>query len=167
MKCLVAFAFLLASAHCHGAEEGFSGTWQTTFGTMELKQEGDRVTGSYSMSGLSSPLQGRVSKGRFEFTYREGATTGEGWFQLAADGETFAGKWRSTESQQWLAWKGKRTERETGFAGLWSSSYGRLRLVREGDGVEGIYAGEGGSTIKGKIKDGRFEFRYQEPSARG
>ena len=86
---------------------------------------------------------------------------------MGVGGGTFAGKWRSTGSQDWLEWKGKRTERETGFAGLWSSSYGRLRLVREGDGIEGIYSGEGGSTIKGKIKDGRFEFRYQEPSARG
>ena len=167
MKRLVAFALLLVSTHCPAAEGGFNGTWQTTSGPMELKQQGDQVTGSYSMNGLSCPLQGRLSKGRFEFTYREGSRTGEGWFQLAPNGETFAGKWRSTESQQWLAWKGKRTESETGFEGLWSSSYGRLRLAREGDGIEGIYSGEGGSTIKGQVKDGRFEFRYQEPSARG
>ena len=167
MKCLVAFVLLLVSTQCPGAEGSFNGTWQTTFGPMQLKQEGDRVTGSYSMLGSSCPIQGRASKGRFEFTYREGATTGEGWFQLAADGETFAGKWRETGNPLWLDWVGKRLEAKSGFAGLWSSSYGRLRLVREGDGIEGIYAGEGGSTIKGKVKDGRFEFRYQEPSARG
>ncbi len=167
MKRLAAFALLLVSTHCPGAEGSFDGMWQATFGPMELKQTGDRVTGSYSMLGVSCPLQGRVSKGRLEFTYREGTTTGEGWFQLAADGETFAGKWRETGSSLWLDWAGKRIEGASGFPGLWSSSFGRLKLVREGDGIEGVYAGEGGSTIKGKIKDGRFEFRYQEPSARG
>jgi len=167
MKRLAAFALLLVSTHCPGAEGSFDGMWQATFGPMELKQTGGRVTGSYSMLGVSCPLQGRVSKGRLEFTYREGTTTGEGWFQLAADGETFAGKWRETGSSLWLDWAGKRIEGASGFPGLWSSSFGRLKLVREGDGIEGVYAGEGGSTIKGKIKDGRFEFRYQEPSARG
>ena len=167
MKRLVALASLLVSTHCSGAEDGFEGMWETTFGPMELKQKGDRITGSYSMRGASCPLQGQVSKGRFEFTYREGDTTGEGWFQLGTGGGTFAGKWRPTGSEDWQEWKGKRKERETGFEGLWSSSYGRLRLVREGDSIEGVYSGEGGSTIKGKVKGGRFEFRYQEPSARG
>ena len=167
MKRLVALASLLVSTHCSAADGGFEGLWETTFGPMELRQKGDQVTGSYSMRGASCPLQGRVSKGRFEFTYREGDTTGEGWFQLGAGGGTFAGKWRPTGSEDWQEWRGKRKERETGFGGLWSSSYGRLRLVREGDGIEGIYSGEGGSTIKGQVKDGRFEFRYQEPSARG
>ena len=167
MKRLPGLALLLISSYCSGAEGGFAGEWETTFGSMVLNQKGDRVTGSYSMRGASCPLQGRVSKGRFEFTYREGTTTGEGWFQLAAGGETFAGKWRPTGSESWQEWKGKRKEKETGFEGLWSSSYGRLRLVREAEGIEGVYAGEGGSTIKGKVKDGRFEFRYQEPSARG
>ena len=167
MKRLVALASLLVSTHCSGAEGGFEGLWETTFGPMELKQKGDRITGSYSMRGAPCPLQGQVSKGRFEFTYREGDTTGEGWFQLGTGGGAFAGKWRPTGSEDWQEWKGKRKERETGFEGLWSSSYGRLRLVREGDAIGGIYAGEGGSTIKGKVKAGRFEFRYQEPSARG
>ena len=167
MKCLFAFGLLLVSAPSLCAEDSFNGTWQTTFGPMQLKQQGDRVTGSYYMLGISCPLQGRVSKGRFEFTYREGSTAGEGWFQLAADGETFAGKWRETGSPLWLEWKGIRTERESGFTGLWTSSFGRLRLVREGDVIQGIYTGEGGSTIRGKVKDGRFEFRYQEASAKG
>ena len=167
MKRLVALASLLVSTHCSGAEGGFEGMWETTFGPMELKRKGDRITGSYSMRGASCPIQGQVSKGRFEFTYREGDTTGEGWFQLGTGGGTFAGKWRPTGSEDWQEWKGKRKERETGFEGLWSSSYGRLRLVREGDAIEGIYSGEGDSTIKGKVKGGRFEFRYQEPSARG
>lgn len=167
MKRLVALASLLVSTHCSGAEGGFEGLWETTFGPMELKQKGDRIAGSYSMRGASCPIQGRVSKGRFEFTYREGDTTGEGWFQLGTGGGTFAGKWRPTGSEDWQEWKGKRKERETGFEGLWSSSYGRLRLVREGDSIEGVYSGEEGSTIKGKVKGGRFEFRYQEPSARG
>ncbi|MFP6620433.1 MAG: hypothetical protein VB877_13890 [Pirellulaceae bacterium] len=108
-----------------------------------------------------------MKDGKLEFTYREGTANGEGWFQLASNGKTFQGKWREMGSIIWLQWKGVRSEKETGFAGLWESSFGRLRLVRKGDAIEGIYSGLGGSTITGKVKDGRFEFRYQEPEVKG
>ena len=40
---------LLVSTPCLAAEPTFSGNWVTSFGPMQLRQEGDRVTGSYSM----------------------------------------------------------------------------------------------------------------------
>jgi hypothetical protein len=167
MRSTVFVLVLLISTPCLAAEPTFTGSWLTSFGPMQLKQQGDRVTGSYSMGGVACPLQGKVSKGRYEFTYREGTTTGEGWFQLAKDGKTFLGKWRAKGSTPWLEWNGIRSARETGFAGLWTSTFGRLRLLRKGDAIEGIYTGLGESTITGKVKDGRFEFRYQEPTAKG
>lgn len=167
IRSLVFSLVLLVSIPCLAAEPSFTGSWVTTFGPMQLKQEGDRVTGSYSMQGEQCPVSGKVKDGKLEFTYQEGTTKGEGWFQLAADGQSFAGKWRETGSIPWLNWKGTRSKTETGFVGLWESDFGRLRLIRNGDAIEGIYTGLGKSTITGKVKDGRFEFRYQEPTDKG
>jgi len=167
MRSLVFVLVLWISTPCLAAEPTFTGSWVTTFGPMQLKQEGGQVVGSYSMQGVQCPVSGTVKDGRLAFTYREGATKGEGWFQLAADGQSFAGKWRETGSISWLSWKGIRSQTETGFVGLWESDFGRMRLVRNGDAIEGIYTGLGKSTITGKLKDGRFEFRYQEPTDKG
>lgn len=167
LRSLLLILMLLISTPCLAAEPTFSGTWLTSFGPMQLKQQGDRVTGSYLMQGVQCPLSGKVTKGKLEFTYRERTTSGEGWFQLAADGQSFTGRWRETGRTSWLAWNGIRQKVETGFAGLWESNFARFRFVRNGEAVEGIYTGLGKSTITGKVKDGRFEFRYKEPNDKG
>jgi hypothetical protein len=167
MRSIAFFLLLVVSTTCQAAESTFTGSWVTSFGPMQLKQEGDRVTGSYSMQGVKCPLSGMIKEGKLEFTYREGTTNGEGWFQLASNGKTFQGKWREVGTTSWSQWKGVRSVAETGFDGLWDSSFGRLRLVRKGDAIEGIYSGLGAATISGKVKNGRFEFRYEEPADKG
>ena len=167
MRSMVFVLLLLISTPCLAAEPTFTGSWVTSFGPMQLKQQGDRVTGSYSMQGVKCPLSGMIKEGKLEFTYREGTANGEGWFQLASNGKTFEGRWREVGTILWLQWKGVRSVAETGFGGLWDSSFGRLRLIPNGDSIEGIYTGLGEATITGKVKDGRFEFRYQEPADKG
>ena len=133
---------LLVSMPCLASESSFTGSWLTTFGPMQLKQEGDQVTGSYSMQGVQCPVSGKVKEGKLEFTYQEGTTKGEGWFQLAGDGQSFAGKWRETGSIPWLNWKGTRSKTETGFVGLWESeeaiAAARPRMLAHLDDVRGF-----------------------------
>src|SRR5580765_3333814 len=54
-----------------------------------------------------------------------------------------------------------------GFAGLWNTSFGRMRLVQDGNKVTGIYNYAGGSTIEGTVDGNKFTFRYKEPAAQG
>src|SRR5688572_18257800 len=139
----------------------FSGRWFTTYGTMELSQDGARVTGSYDYQGQRSSIEGEIRDGRFHFTYREPAVTGEGWFELASHGK-FTGQWRPQDGASWASWTGRR-----GFEGIWESSYGLLRLVQEKERVFGFYEGSGPCTLEGTLDGQRLTFRYREQRVEG
>ena len=140
----------------------FSGRWFTTYGTMELAQDGDRVSGFYEFRAQRCTIEGAVRAGRLQFSYQEPGVAGEGWFELASYGK-FTGQWRPQGTQTWSSWIGRRA-----FEGIWNSSFGLLRLVHETRSrVYGYYEGSGPATIDGRLENGRLTFRYQEPRARG
>jgi len=56
---------------------------------------------------------------------------------------------------------------ERGWAGLWDSSFGRLRLIAEGSSVLGYYECGGPASLEGEGASGQLEFRYREPDAEG
>ncbi|MBI4612594.1 MAG: hypothetical protein HY720_03195 [Planctomycetes bacterium] len=56
---------------------------------------------------------------------------------------------------------------EPSFDGLWETSFGRMRLVVDGDRAAGRYQLSGGSTLEGTVEGRRFAFRYVEPAVRG
>jgi hypothetical protein len=142
----------------------FTGKWASTFGPMELTQSGSAVRGFYMIGpGAKARIQGQARGGRLEFTYQEPNTSGEGWFELSADGSSFSGRWRQDGTEPWGTWVGGRV----GFGGLWESSFGLLRLVEEGDHVRGFYEGAGSSSIDGRLDSDRLEFTYREPKAAG
>lgn len=60
-----------------------------------------------------------------------------------------------------------KTAKDATFVGIWDTTYGRLRLDRAGDGLEGTYSYSSGSTITGKVEKGKFTFHYREPEAAG
>ncbi|MBN1944384.1 MAG: hypothetical protein JW797_01855 [Bradymonadales bacterium] len=150
----------------------FSGRWSTTYGVLELTQQGDSARGTYSYGGGSS-IEGRVNGNRLQFRYREPIATGEGWFEMATDGQSFAGQWREDGASSWYAWTGTRftppipTDAATGMSGLFDTTYGRLRLFRSGEEVVGSYSFQGGSSIEGRMEGNRLVFRYTEPTAAG
>jgi hypothetical protein len=139
----------------------FSGRWFTTYGPMELSQDGNEVHGYYEFRSDRCTIRGAIRDGRFHFAYQEPTVAGEGWFELVAHGK-FAGEWRPKGTEKWSSWIGRR-----GFDGIWESSFGLLRLVQEPDRVVGFYEGPGPSTLEGRLKDGRLSFTYREPRARG
>ena len=86
----------------------FSGTWETTYGTLVLFQEGMDVTGYYTLGGYST-VEGSVDAGgRLVFTYQEPSASGEGWFALSDDGNAIQGRWRPDGGGTWYDWEGYR-----------------------------------------------------------
>jgi len=136
----------------------FAGPWFSTFGPMELTQEGNAVHGVY---GRGNTLQGVLDGDKLRFRYAEPGQTGEGWFTLLRQGK-FAGEYLADGAEHQRTWEGQR-----GFDGVWDSSFGRLRILHEEERVFGFYEGLGPATIDGRMDNGRFVFTYQEPKARG
>ena len=111
---LVLAIFLLASGMIALAEGvNFTGVWDTNFGTMTLKQNGNSVTGAYTHD--DGRIEGKVSGDRLDFRWFEEPTysppndAGGGYFIIAADGKSFKGKWRYGFSGPWRdgEWKGE------------------------------------------------------------
>lgn len=161
--------FLTATTPIH-AQSGFTGTWSTTFGSMTLTQKENRIAGFYLFQGIRCTLEGTVEKNRFTFTYKEPTAQGIGWFQLSKDGKTFAGKWKPNGTTEWGTWTGARKSADPPkirFAGLWKTTYGKMRLIQSGDQIEGIYGSRGASTIRGTVRGNKLTFLYTEPNAKG
>ncbi len=136
----------------------FAGRWFTTFGAMELTQEGQNVQGTYGRSGS---IQGTVEGSQLMFQYTEPGETGDGVFTFLRHGK-FAGEYTPDGGFQSRPWEGLR-----GFDGIWDSSFGRLRIIQNENGAVGFYEGVGAATLEGTIQEGRLVFRYQEPRAQG
>lgn len=145
--------------------QDFSGTWETTYGEMTLTQKDSEVRGTYQMGVQTSTIGGKVEKTRLTFTYQESDTKGEGWFELSADGQEFQGQWREKDHEAWQPWIGKRKQSQSGFAGLWNTTYGKMRLLQTGDKIQGTYAD--GSILSGRLEAGKFSFQYKESNAEG
>jgi hypothetical protein len=139
----------------------FAGRWFTTFGPMDLQQQGDRIEGVYRYDDVPCAIKGTLTKGRFEFQYQEAAARGEGSFQLVRPGR-FEGQWREQGATQWQPWIGER-----GFEGIWDSSFGLLKLIQDDQRVFGFYEGLGSATVEGRVLNGQMEFVYREPQASG
>jgi hypothetical protein len=158
-------SFKLAGWFAGAAEKksmaNFSGHWFTTFGPMELTQEGNRVQGFYTFQQNSCPIEGSVRDGRLVFTYQEFTVEGEGWFELVRHSK-FTGRWRAKGAPTWSSWNGERE-----FEGIWDSSYGLMRLVQEPDRVLGFYEGVGPAAMEGRLENNRLIFRYHESRAQG
>lgn len=136
----------------------FSGRWITTYGAMDLKQHGNQVSGTY---GGNASIEGKVQGDRLTFRYREPDATGEGWFALERWGK-FSGRWRPDGGSAWGPWRGER-----GFDGVWTTTYGPMRLLHHDDRIHGFYEGVGPASVDGRLDGDRFVFHYQEPKARG
>src|SRR5947207_1439149 len=111
----------------------FSGNWFSTFGPMELVQEGNQVKGTYTFGTTTCLLRGQVSGNRLDFRYQEPTIEGEGFFELQRSCK-FVGKWHSDGQAGWATWIGER-----GFEGIWDSTFGLLRAVQEDGQVLGFY----------------------------
>ncbi len=107
--------------------ETFEGLWETGFGRMRLKRDGDRLTGVYAYAG--GKLEGRLIDGKFKFRYSD-AKEGEGEFTLVRGGRAFGGRWRADGDKEWREWNGFRADPVPGLKWLivlesrWESNLG-------------------------------------------
>ena len=72
----------------------FAGNWDSTWGRMELMQEGKHVHGTftgYREGGLSGDLDGDVW--HFIWSQRVPHQTGRGFMQISPDGQHLEGRW--------------------------------------------------------------------------
>ncbi|MGE0712574.1 MAG: hypothetical protein AB7N76_20335 [Planctomycetota bacterium] len=150
-------------------ETGFPGHWETTFGELVLTQDGVLLRGSYGQGGAAS-LRGTLEGEKLSFRYEETGERGQGWFELAADGQSFAGQWRADGGEEWKAWTGKRLPGppRAGFTGVFETSAGRVRLAQQGDAVRGVYCyGGNWGRLEGKVRDGALRFEWREGESKG
>jgi hypothetical protein len=147
----------------------FTGAWDSSYGLMTLTQAGDKVTGDYAY-GAGGTIDGVCASGRLTFRYLERpATDGEGWFELTPDGLKLKGQWRQKGQTNWGPWEAKRgaPSPSPAFHGLFDSSFGRLRLVRSGDKVTGLYHGTTEGALEGEVKGTKLTFRWTEERSKG
>lgn len=79
----------------------FQGMWDTDYGSLELIQDGEEVSGRYKYDLAGQPqsglLEGSIEQGTLLFRWREQRPDrlahGRGRFVLAPDGSRFAGDW--------------------------------------------------------------------------
>lgn len=91
-----------------GFSSSIDGKWNCKeFGTMILKQSGQRVTGTYGKKGK---ISGIVKKNRFTGTWSEGAGAHKGFFDFETSIERMTtrptnlrGKWKNVRERKWQA----------------------------------------------------------------
>lgn len=92
------------------AKANFSGTWETTYGTMWLEQKGTRVTGTYTTNDgtINGEIEGEDL--RFVWFERANGTGGRALVRLAPDGMSFSGPWytHGNADSPSGTWTGKR-----------------------------------------------------------
>lgn len=102
-----------------GQVPDFSGTWETTYGTLYLQQDSTFVTGYYNFSGMST-IEGTVnSNGRLVFRYAEPSAAGDGWFELSADSLIIQGSWSADGTANWYDWEGYRAGSDAALGSKW------------------------------------------------
>ena len=108
MKMLPLILLTIFYSAAAGDITDFSGTWETTYGTLFLRQDGSSVSGHYTLGGYST-IEGEVgADGRLVFAYTEQSVSGIGWFDLSDDSMFITGKWRPHGTRQWFDWEGFR-----------------------------------------------------------
>ncbi|NPV06940.1 MAG: hypothetical protein HPY83_03120 [Anaerolineae bacterium] len=96
---------IVANATCT-----WSGTWDTTYGTMVLAQAGDHVTGTYTYNGgrIDGTVTGTLLSGTWSEApdYLPPDSAGDIEFTMAADCGSFSGRWRYGSTGDWQGWDG-------------------------------------------------------------
>jgi hypothetical protein len=89
----------------------FTGTWNTSFGSMQLTQTGNQVTGTYAdCPNNGATISGTVTGTALDGTWTEPCHNAQGriHFVLSADGKSFTGLWGVGSATPTGAWNGTR-----------------------------------------------------------
>jgi hypothetical protein len=113
---LILLTFCIIACSLGGGSKDFSGTWESAeWGTLEMQQNGSRVTGTYEYPSAAGQIYGQV-EGELDgnrlyvkwwqsttqgIPYTEAPERGDAYFVLAEDGNSIVGKWRGENQQEW------------------------------------------------------------------
>ena len=153
------------SARGAAKDATFAGEWETTYGRMILKANGQKISGTYVYAGgVANDISGTQDGRKLTFTYEEPGVRGEGLFTLSEDGVSFDGQWRPAGKTAWSSWSGRRPSAPLqNFSGVWKTSFGMMRLTQHGNAVDGCYMFSGTARITGTVNGERLVFTYREP----
>lgn len=137
----------------------FAGSWVHNFGTMNLSQSGNSVTGTYrnDFAGTSGTITGNVSGNTLSGTWSISGGSGSLQFTLGGAGNT-DGNWNT--SYKWCGAKpGVNFPAGCSFAGSWTNNVAGnascpMTLTRRDNTVSGTYCN---GTVSGTISYGGNE----------
>ncbi|HLC30384.1 MAG TPA: hypothetical protein VJM51_06360 [Dehalococcoidia bacterium] len=155
----------------------WTGTWSTTYKTMQLTQSGSAVTGTYEYNSgrISGTASGATASGRWD----EGAETpgGDGGFiwTMSADCNSFTGTWGNGSYSTGGSWSGTRTTvtvatptpttppatSSCSWTGDWSTEFNAVHLTQSGSTATGTYEWDSG-RITGTVSGNQFSGRWSE-----
>ena len=148
------------------AWDNWTGVWDTNYGKMVLRQDGNHVSGTYEYEG-GSRVEGTVTDNVFNGTWYEPSSSGALKFTMSDDGMAFKGFWNGNNT-----WNG--TKRPTlnanqtyDWTGVWDTNYGKMVLRQDGNHVSGTYEYNGGSRVEGTVTDNVFYGTWYEPGSSG
>ncbi len=96
----------------------FTGVFKTSHGPLRFNSSGGRVRAEYLYDNAPGRLEGSAKGNRLTFVWHEGASTGDGWYELSADKRTFKGAWRMKGTDKWTDWTGERVAPRPGVSWL-------------------------------------------------
>lgn len=82
----------------------FSGVWLSSWGTLQLKQNGKKVTGSYGPEGWST-IEGIVRGKRLDLTWKRIRWSGSAWLEQTPDGKRLFGTSEGNNPSTWVGIK--------------------------------------------------------------
>ncbi|SOB90955.1 fibronectin type 3 domain-containing protein [Ureibacillus xyleni] len=91
-----------------GTYTDWSGTWSTDYGTMQLKQLGYTVVGTYKYGSVEGTITGTVDGYTLKGKFSEPGNTGDIEFMMTTDKTEFLGKYRNQYQTIWAPWDGER-----------------------------------------------------------
>ena len=157
------FALLLAVMLCLvfsprpilAAESPLAGTYDTNFGALTIKVDGNQVTGTYPHDSgrIEGTLEGNRIVGKWYEapTYAPPHDAGDFEFVFPSDFKSFAGKWRyGFGGKEWSGdWHGAKTNLIVGasLSGNWDTTFGPMALIQTGNKISATY-----TTKNGKIE---------------
>lgn len=113
MKQSALFLFFLSlsfivSSVCFGSQYSWHGKWSTTYKEMNLRQNGNNVSGNYGHDNgrIAGQVKGNILEGTW---YEDGNQSGKFRFVMAADGKSYTGAWGNNSESPGQTWNGTRT----------------------------------------------------------
>lgn len=143
----------------------WTGTWKTSFGVVQLIQNGNRVSGLYGQLGV---IEGLINENELEARFTKRGKVGRLLFVQIEAGQ-FKGSWfwETGDFDEAFTWNGKRVSEEVQtssqdgnpLTGEWETSFGKVHLVQDDKKVYGLYSNVG--VIEGELTqinclEGRF-----------